>query len=398
MYLGLNNKAYYRKSDGSSNWTDWYEFYSTLNKPNASDVKAISSEPAERPGGNVDDYWQESALYEVTHSYFDDPPHTGSWDATLFVWAGVNQVDQWLCPTDGYIYHRIDDSNPVTGDHEWKPWHRVYTSHAPPTATEVGARPSDWMPAWGDVTGKPAQATRWPKFEEVTDKPSTFPPATHNHDDDYAPRTHSHSWESVTDKPSTFPPASHEHTEYAIPAGIVTMFAGTEAQVPSGWQLCNGSGETSNGIKVPDLRNRFIVGSGTDYDTGNTGGATSATSSSNGSHSHTVTVNSDGSHSHTVTVTVSPTTLSISQMPKHRHEMGRITTRGTGSANNVSRDGNDAFSEYSGSSSSHEHTASASSNNTGAHTHSASSNSTGDHTHTVSTLPPYYALAYIIKL
>ena len=43
------------------------------------------------------------------------------------------------------------------------------------------------MPAWGDVTGKPAQSTRWPKFDEVTDKPSTFPPAAHDHDDDYAP-------------------------------------------------------------------------------------------------------------------------------------------------------------------------------------------------------------------
>ena len=52
--------------------------------------------------------------------------------------------------------------------------------------------------------------------------------------------------------------------------------------------------------------------------------------------------------------------------------------------------------ETSGGSQSHNHNAS--SNSTGSHTHTASSNSTGDHTHTVNTLPPYYALAYIIKL
>ena len=193
--------------------------------------------------------------------------------------------------------------------------------------------------------------------------------------------------------------AKAEAIASGVPPGCVLMFAGTEEQVPSGWQLCNGSGETSNGIKVPDLRNRFIVGSGTDYDPGNTGGATSATSSSNGSHSHTVTVNSGGDHSHTVTV--NSTTLSTSQMPSHSHEI-------TGSSDSTSNQ-----PEYmaatiywtklhtesvtsSGSSSSHTH--SASSNSTGAHTHSASSNSTGDHTHTVNTLPPYYALAYIIKL
>lgn len=35
--------------------------------------------------------------------------------------------------------------------------------------------------AWGDITGKPAYATRWPTYAEVTDKPSTFPPEAHVH-------------------------------------------------------------------------------------------------------------------------------------------------------------------------------------------------------------------------
>ena len=167
---------------------------------------------------------------------------------------------------------------------------------------------------------------------------------------------------------------------------------------------------------MPDLRNRFIVGSGTDYDSGNTGGAASATSSSNGSHSHTVTVNSDGSHSHTVTV--SSTTLSTCQMPSHYHSSPMRTAIGgasnlpfvcddlNGYANTTKERVTDATQSHydarrpnsgsSGSSASHSHNGS--SGNAGSHAHTASSNSTGDHTHTVNTLPPYYALAFIIKL
>lgn len=46
--------------------------------------------------------------------------------------------------------------------------------------------------SWNQVTGKPAQATRWPSWSEVTSKPSTFPPSSH-----------SHSWSSITGKPAT---------------------------------------------------------------------------------------------------------------------------------------------------------------------------------------------------
>lgn len=39
-----------------------------------------------------------------------------------------------------------------------------------------------------------------------------------------------------------------------FPSGIITMWSGTIATIPSGWVLCDGSNST------PDLRNRFIVG------------------------------------------------------------------------------------------------------------------------------------------
>jgi hypothetical protein len=39
-----------------------------------------------------------------------------------------------------------------------------------------------------------------------------------------------------------------------LPSGVITMWSGTVATIPSGWLLCNGSSGT------PDLRDRFIVG------------------------------------------------------------------------------------------------------------------------------------------
>ena len=197
--------------------------------------------------------------------------------------------------------------------------------------------------------------------------------------------------------------------EQTLQPGMVMMWAGNENQIPTGWKLCNGSGSTSNGIQVPDLRNRFVIGSGSSYDTGDTGGASSHTTSTDGSHSHTITVNSGGNHSHTVTV--DGTTLSSGQMPKHTH---KHRTPGGNNFRYVQNNGgwavgggfnhNDPFfaqtpnqEAATGSSQSHTHSASTASN-TGSHTHSASSNNTGNHNHTVTTVPPYYALAYIIKL
>lgn len=38
-----------------------------------------------------------------------------------------------------------------------------------------------------------------------------------------------------------------------VPSGVILMWSGTVATIPSGWVLCNGGNGT------PDLRNRFVV-------------------------------------------------------------------------------------------------------------------------------------------
>ncbi len=44
----------------------------------------------------------------------------------------------------------------------------------------------------------------------------------------------------------------------AVPSGVIVMWSGTIATIPSGWALCNGSNGT------PDLRNRFVVAADAD--------------------------------------------------------------------------------------------------------------------------------------
>ena len=48
----------------------------------------------------------------------------------------------------------------------------------------------------------------------------------------------------------------------AIPAGTIVMWSGAVANIPQGWTLCDGTSGT------PDLRNRFIVGAGSEYAVG----------------------------------------------------------------------------------------------------------------------------------
>jgi hypothetical protein len=53
--------------------------------------------------------------------------------------------------------------------------------------------------------------------------------------------------------------------------GIILMYSGPHTSIPDGWSLCDGTNGT------PDLRDRFIVGSGNVYSTGDQGGSTDHT-------------------------------------------------------------------------------------------------------------------------
>jgi len=90
--------------------------------------------------------------------------------------------------------------------------------------------------------------------------------------------------------------ATTAFVQSSIPVGLITLWSGSIASIPSGWALCNGSSGT------PDLRDRFVVGAGSSYAVAATGGANTVTLDTTQipSHTHTGTTNAtDLSHTHT---------------------------------------------------------------------------------------------------
>jgi len=108
-----------------------------------------------------------------------------------------------------------------------------------------------------------------------------------------------------------------------LPAGVIMDYAGSS--VPSGWLLCNGAsvssatypalyaaightyGGSGSSFNLPDARNKMVIGAGSSYGLGNTGGSsTSSLSISNmPSHNHSVNINhghsfNQGSHHHSI--------------------------------------------------------------------------------------------------
>ena len=85
-----------------------------------------------------------------------------------------------------------------------------------------------------------------------------------------------------------------------VPAGVILLWSGSIASIPSGWNLCDGTNGT------PDLRNRFIVGAGSTYAVAATGGADSVTldASQMPAHTHTFsgTTSTNGAHTHNISV------------------------------------------------------------------------------------------------
>jgi microcystin-dependent protein len=200
----------------------------------------------------------------------------------------------------------------------------------------------------------------------------------------------------------------------SVPTGVVNAFAGSAANAPTGWLICDGTavsrstysalftligttygaGNGSTTFNLPNLQNRFVAGRGSLSwsDTLNeTGGSKDAVVASHGhntvghghsmSHSHGASMSSSGGHSHN----------------------GRFLTTATGSGSNA-----DLMRPWA---LSHTNTQSAVEPGSGAHSHTttigeASTSVTGVNSETVLTagvdgtnanLPPFITLNYIIK-
>lgn len=191
--------------------------------------------------------------------------------------------------------------------------------------------------------------------------------------------------------------ATTAYVNSVLPYGMIVMWSGSVATIPTGWQLCNGSNNT------PDLRNQFIVGAGSGYAVGATGGASSVSLSTGNMPAHTHSFNNTtstgvaGEHSHSLSITVSD--------PGHDHVFkGGNSLGGDQSIYVAYAGGAGAGVSYAGSGSIDHSTtgitASGGANSTGSHQHSISiSGSTGSNGsgNAFNILPPYYALCFIMK-
>jgi hypothetical protein len=153
--------------------------------------------------------------------------------------------------------------------------------------------------------------------------------------------------------------------------GIIVMWSGSIANIPSGWALCNGSNGT------PDLRNRFIIGAHSD-NVGVANTTVTGTSTLTGGSKDAIVV----SHTHTATsVVTDPGHFHISGMPSD------YSAFGTSSISSTFQKTGSALVSLSP--------------NTDTKTTGitvATTNSTEGSSGTNQNLPPYYALAFIQKL
>lgn len=157
-----------------------------------------------------------------------------------------------------------------------------------------------------------------------------------------------------------------------VPVGGILAFSGTfggegnRFPIPLGgdapdmhWCLCDGT--TTNGLPVPDLRGRMIRGASDSVPAGSTGGSET--------------------HAHGLSGTVGSTTLTEAQLASHKHSYSKATTGRLytgGGAGPLDKLVTDQTGETGGSQ---------------PHTHTLSGASGS-----ASSLPPYYALALIMRI
>ena len=186
------------------------------------------------------------------------------------------------------------------------------------------------------------------------------------------------------------------------------LWYGSVASIPNGWVLCDGNNST------PDLRDRFVIGSGagSSYPVNQTGGSADATLvdhshtinnhthsfSGSGSHSHTInnhthSFSGSGSHSHSHSIlTGSSEDDNTGAFDNFTDDSNFVTNRSTSSATvSISISGNTGNPSNRGTNSQSVSISGNTGNPSNTGTNSQGSSATNKN------LPPYYALCYIMK-
>lgn len=109
-----------------------------------------------------------------------------------------------------------------------------------------------------------------------------------------------------------------------IPIGGIIIWSGAENMIPNNWHLCDGTNGT------PDLRNRFVIGAGNNYEVGDLGGEAS----------HVLSINEMPSHSHMINKSTSSQGGSgsypiVSNMTAQNYNFTTLTSGGSQPHNNM---------------------------------------------------------------
>lgn len=141
----------------------------------------------------------------------------------------------------------------------------------------------------------------------------------------------------------------------AFVSGMIMMWSGSVGSIPSGWVLCDGTNST------PNLTDKFVIGAGNTYDPDDTGGSADA-----------IVV----SHTHTASSSVTD--------PGHSHTYSRFSTASPYNQTNSLVDPSGSYQN---------NTTETATTGISVSTTVDSAGSSG----TNANLPPYYALAFIMK-
>jgi len=153
-----------------------------------------------------------------------------------------------------------------------------------------------------------------------------------------------------------------EIIQLGCPSGCILLWSGSILSIPTGYYLCNGANGT------PDLRGRFVVGTGTTYSQGSTGGSNILTTSASVAiGNHALTDDEIPLHTHS----------GIDDYYPHLVDSGPTGSGGYHMCSVAAT--HSEYTGYAGSGSAHGHTATFA--------------STSDQ----QKMPPYFALAFIMR-
>jgi microcystin-dependent protein len=181
--------------------------------------------------------------------------------------------------------------------------------------------------------------------------------------------------------PNAVTTAKINFTTALVPIGGIIMWSGSTGSIPTGYQLCNGSNGT------PNLQDRFIVGAGSGYAVGNTGGENTVQLTEGQLASHAHGIGGEGNHNHLVVHIGESSGGNFDTNPVDNGSLPHIIRRGTPSSNENHR--------YTLRGTNAEPNAGRS-KDAGAHSHGGATVAAGSN-QAHENRPPYYALAYIMR-